>query len=294
MPSNLAEAATSHHFPPVFFRFPRLLALVHLLMRLTTLRVWYVRRAFRRVLGRQPRPFTLVDAGCGHGDYLLPAARRYPDSRFVGVDKIEDNVRISSAYARARGIANAVFVCDHVERFDYAGADVVACIGVMELVEDDGALLRRFREGMQPDGVLMLYQPVLGRRLLPFYESALARLSVPYHVVQQRQHVYTPAEVERKLSESGFSVASVTYSFGPVGRLYYETYNLLMYALLSAHWILYPVLVPLFVACMPLFWLLMGIDYAGRRSSGNGMMIVARPSTGESGTSGRDSRTDFD
>lgn len=277
MATNLMKAATAHQFPPVFLRYPRLLGLVHLLMRLTTLRVWYVRRAFRELMRELPQPFTLLDAGCGHGDYILPAARRYRQSTFIGVDKIEDNVAVSKAYARARGIDNVTFVQARAEAYQHSTpVDAVTCIGVMQLVEDDRALLQRFYGDLKPDGVLLLYEPIYNHRILPFYERLLERYFEPYHLVQQRRHVYTPDELFALLKAAGFDVASVRYSFGTAGKLYYEGYNLAMHTLLSAHWLAYPLLVPLMLCLMPLFWLLMGLDYVGRRRSGNGVIVVAK------------------
>lgn len=276
MGNHLLGAVTEHRFPPVFFRHPRLLGLVHLLMRATTLRVWYVRRAFRELLGGLQQPFTVVDAGCGCGDYLLPAARRYPACRFVGVDRAEDNVGVARAYARARGIGNAAFVHDRVETYAFpAPVDAIACVVVLYLVGDDRALLGRFFDALRPGGRLLLYESVYNRRVLPFYDAWLARFE-PYDVVQQRRRVYTPEAVRQKLEDAGFEVESARYAYGTAGRLYHEVYNLSMHVLLGAHWVLYPVLVPLFAALMPLFWLLMVLDFAGRRTSGNGMLVVAR------------------
>lgn len=279
MSANLARAVNTHRFPPVFVRHPRLLAVVHLVMRLTTLRVWYVRRAFRQVLPSLPPSFRWVDAGCGHGDYILPAARRYRGAYFIGIDRIADNVEVSEGYARARGLDNVTFVQDDVMTYAYEPpADGISCIGVMQLVDDDAALLRRFYGGLKPGGVLLLYESILNRRILPFFETTLRRYFKPYDVVQNQRHVYTPEEVLDRLRAAGFSVASVRYSFGFAGRLYHELYTLAMYVVLSAHPVWYVLLVPLFALAMPFFWLLMAVDYAGRRSSGNGMVIVARRS----------------
>lgn len=277
MSVNLAEAAATHRFPPLFFRFPRLLGLVHLLMRLTTLRVWYVRRAFRRVLGAQAGPFTLLDAGCGHGDYVFACAPRFRGGRFLGVDKIRDNIDVCRAYAAARGLDNVAFVEGHIETYAPAApVDVLACIGVMQLVDDDRGLLDRFHRNLKPGGRLVLYESVHGRRLLPFFERVLSRYFVPYHEVQGRQHVYTPDEIRGKLDAAGFVVEETTSTFGWAGKLYYELYTLLMQTILGAHWIFYPILVPLFVAFLPLFWLLMAVDMLGRRTDGNGLVVVAR------------------
>lgn len=286
MSTRLAGAVNEHRFPPVFFRYPRLLGLVHWLMRLTTLRVWYVRRAFREVLATLPSTFYWVDAGCGHGDYILPAAARHPNARFLGIDKIEDNVAVSRAYARVRGLDNTAFEQARAEEYSYSPpADAISCIGVMQLVEDDLELLRRFHAGLKPTGTLLLYEAVHNRRVLPFFEDVLHRYFEPYDVVQHQRHFYTPDEVIGKLREAGFDVERIRHSYGTAGRLYFELYTLAMYVLLSAHWLWYPLLLPLFLACMPLFWLLMGVDYLGTRRSGNGIVLVARKLTRETSAS---------
>lgn len=277
MSARLAQAVNTHRFPPLFRRYPRLLAGLHVLMWVTTLRVWYVRRTLRRIFRAMPPRFTMLDVGFGAGDYLLPAAVRFPQATIIGVDKIEDNVEVCEGYVRAKGLRNVTLACDHVERFaPGVPLDLVACIGVLQLVEDDRGLLRHFFEGMNPGGTLVLYESIYHRRILPFYEPILNRYFEPYHVTQDRRHDYTPGEVRRKLEDAGFRVASVEYSFGPAGKLYYELYSLFMYVLLSAHWLWYPVLVPLFLLFAPFLVLLMGIDYMTPKASGNGMVVVAR------------------
>jgi SAM-dependent methyltransferase len=277
MSPDLATAATTHDFPPAFARFPRLLRLVHLLMAATTLRVWYVRRAVRRLLRNRRVPFVLLDAGCGHGDYLLPAAARHPSSHFVGVDKIESNVAVCSAYARARGLRNTSFVAADVARFSPDGpVDVVLCIGVMQLVPDDTALLNRFHGSLRPGGQLLLYEPVFDHRISTALQRRFPAYFGAYDEAQNRQHRYTPADLVALVEGAGFETMDVEFTYGTAGKIYYELYTPLLFALLSARPRGYLVLIPAFALAMPLFWLLMAIDFVLPKTSGNGMLILAR------------------
>lgn len=288
--SRFSRAANTHQHFEILRRWPSLLRLMHVLIGAATLRAWYVRRALSRLLAAPDAPDAVLDAGCGNGDFLLPAARRYPGRRFYGIDRAPDQVDVVRHYARTRHLGNV-----HVATADVATyrppepVDLVLCITVLQYVAQDRQALARFYESLAPGGRLLLYVPVDRRRRLPGYTRFIHRAfrAESYDLVQQPPRHYDAAQIIEKVTEAGFEICETTYAYGPVGQVYYEAYSLFTMTLLK-YWWLFPVLLPLFfLVLFPVFAVLMAVDFLRHNREGNGLLLLAqkpaRQSTPSSG-----------
>lgn len=159
---------------------------------------------FNRIVGNElktrlsvvaPPPCSLLDVGCGAGEFLAIASEYSYDC--LGVDVSKDGVEI----ARQKGLnAEAFDFLTH--RFERSFS-VITMWDVMEHLRCPREFLIRAAELLDDDGVLVLKIPGFGRlnfsilRWLPSRSSVL--LGAPDHI-----QYFTPQSIGRLLGRCGF------------------------------------------------------------------------------------------
>lgn len=112
--------------------------------------------ASRDAAAKLERGAELADIGCGRGLALVKLAEAYPESRFVGFDVFEPNVRAARRRADSSGVADRV-------RFEVLDAsrglprtfDIVTTFDVVHDAADPIGLLREIRAALRPDGIYL-------------------------------------------------------------------------------------------------------------------------------------------
>jgi SAM-dependent methyltransferase len=110
---------------------------------------------------------SVLDVGCGHGASTIVMAHAYPKSRFVGYDNHAPSIE------RARQAADEAGVADRVS-FDVHGAsqypvpltgyDLITFFDCLHDMADPVGAARHARSALAPDGVVLLVEPMAGRR----------------------------------------------------------------------------------------------------------------------------------
>jgi len=107
----------------------------------------------------------IADVGCGHGVSTLLLARTYPSCEVAGFDSHPGSIARAQERAREAGLAGRV-------RFEVASAtefsgryDLVLLLDCLHDMGDPEAACRRIREALDPDGTLLLVEPLAGDRL---------------------------------------------------------------------------------------------------------------------------------
>jgi SAM-dependent methyltransferase len=122
--------------------------------------LWPRLRAFR---GRNVR---LLDVGCGSGSWVLELAASNPDWTVVGIDRNADQIRRAEQRRQSLGLRNANFVAaDYVEWQGSGAFDIVLSVNSAHYALPAGTgplLFQRFREWLDPSGVLILFAPWCG------------------------------------------------------------------------------------------------------------------------------------
>ncbi|MGQ0544744.1 MAG: class I SAM-dependent methyltransferase [Betaproteobacteria bacterium] len=123
----------------------------------------------------------ILDLACGTGISTLAIARRFPQSRIVGVELREEYVAIARDKVRRLGLANVELAVSRAE--DYRASEPFDCIASSYLAKyADVPLLVRNCRGMLKDGGLLLthdftFPPGLLRAaLFRLYFKALQRV----------------------------------------------------------------------------------------------------------------------
>ncbi len=257
-------------------RRPWLRRVGYRLIFFTTLREWYIARALRRLLAVDPEIRSALDAGCGMGQHTYALAKGRPGLRITAIEQDAEQCADLADFFQRRGLETVEVRTGDITRTDLGEpVDLVLCCSVLEHIEDDLGLLRRFRDHLREEGCVLIYVPLSERRVLKSLERRIATLTQQAGENLPHGHVryYTPQELEARLRQCGFSVFHRELSYGPAGRLAYDLVTRVQF---SRFFLL---LFPFYLVLLhPLVMGLMAMDYFGSQSDGNGLLLVARKS----------------
>lgn len=186
------------------------------------LRSWYVRRALRQIIAAAPtgRPFRVLDAGTGFGQYTYWLLRSFPAVEVVAVDVKQDYLDRAKAF---------VDTTPHAGRVRWAEADLTQplpagvdgegvydlclSVDVMEHIEDDRAVFRNFARVLKPGGCAIVNTPSdLGG-------SGITEAGQESFIGEHVRDGYNAGELAEKLETAGLRVESTTYTYGRFGTV---------------------------------------------------------------------------
>jgi S-adenosylmethionine-dependent methyltransferase len=171
--------------------------------------VW---EALRLVLDAQQRPASVVDIGGGTGGFAVRVAEL--GHRVLVIDPSPDALAILARRADECGVASLVTgrqgdLDSLADLVGDAGADVVVCHGVLEIVDDLVPALRSLAQVLRPGGTLSLlvnqrHAAVVARAMAGHFQQARALLDPAGPTGR-----FTLEEVAGSLDGAGFDVATV-------------------------------------------------------------------------------------
>ncbi len=107
-----------------------------------------------------PANARILEIGCGTGHHLLPLAKRWPRSEFLGVDFSEKAISLACQRAETAELGNARFYPASILGFESGepGFDFIIAHGVFSWVPDDVkiGLLRFLRGNLAPSGLAVV------------------------------------------------------------------------------------------------------------------------------------------
>lgn len=244
---------------------------------LTTLREWYIARALRRLTAAH-RFESALDAGCGLGQHSWSLARRHPGLAITAIEQDAGECSdLADFFGRQQmtnvAVRKADLTCDGLG----TPADLILCCSVLEHIEDDRQLLRRFHGQLTANGRLLIYVPTGERRILKSLERRIAAMTRQAGASLPHGHVryYTPELLTRRLEEEGYLLEERRISYGPYGRLAYDLVTRVQFSRF------FLVIFPFYLLLLhPLVLGLMAVDFFRINHEGNGLLVVARKRPG--------------
>lgn len=266
-----------HQYPPILMRYPRLIHLVHAWNKKLQLRSWYIHKALPQLIQEhEKKTGTLLDVGCGEGQYLFKLAQQLPQWRCIGIDRHLAHLNFGHAYARAVGRKNLHFICQELPGPPpLPAADWVLCIGVLQYMDSDEDVLRQIHACLAPHGHLVLYVPVRGQFLTRVYRWLFRRFQ-NYEDVQARKRIYTEDGLLTKVTDAGFAIRSSTPTYGFWGKLGHEIYHSLLTGLVHLPMIAKAPFALALIVLFPFLLLCNQMDMIRPVRSGNGMLLIAQ------------------
>lgn len=265
-----------HSYPAWLWRHPQWIALFHAWHALTLQRNLITGRWLRRLIPGLAPGALVLDAGCGSGQHLFSVGRKMRHLRFLGVDKNPGNIAFCERRAAAlpEGAHRLRFICSSLEAMEQEDeVDLLLCIATLPYIIQDQLVLERFYRALKINGQMLVYVPVHGRIVLPFYRYFLSRTR-HYENTQQRQRIYTPEEISGKLAKAGFEVQGHYFTYGTLGIIGHEWYSLFLVALGNPG-TMAGLLLPLWAVLLPLALLLVWVDDHLPKKTGNGLLLLA-------------------
>jgi len=265
----------SHQYPSWLYKHPGLIHLLYIANNCILLRKWYINSAIRKYLDLSHANISILDAGVGEGQYLFPLAHKYPNCEFTGLDKLLSHQRFFDAYTKKFQLTNVKFIHQSIEAFqNNCVYQVIFCFGVLQYAQNDLLVCQHFYRQLQQGGQMFLYVPINNQSILPFFTQLSNRYS-NYETVQQRQRIYTSAQLLQMLTAVGFTINECKYTNGYFGIISNELMNIYLMFFNKSHWLFRIVLSCIFILCYPIILLCMLIDYITPKTTGNGLLIIA-------------------
>ena len=234
------------------------------------LREWYVKRKVRDIFLTNP-PANILDAGSGFGQYSYFMARLFPKSVIRSIDVKEDQIDDCRYFFGKTGISNCTFETGDLTKLDENNKyDLILSVDVMEHIEDDTGVFKRFYEALRTGGRVLINTPSdLGGSDAHSEEDSSF---IGEHV----RNGYSKEEICSKLQSAGFNIESFDYTYGKWGSRYWKLaikYPMLMLNRTKLLLILLP-----FYYVITIWWalLFMALDVIQKNKiSGTGILVVA-------------------
>ncbi|HQY87522.1 MAG TPA: class I SAM-dependent methyltransferase [Tepidisphaeraceae bacterium] len=106
---------------------------------------------------RLERGIRVVDVGCGSGWALIHLAKRFPRSKFVGLDLLDEHISAANDRAASEGLTNLEFKKMDVTHWNEPGAyDLVLTFDAVHDQARPDLVLANIRKALKGDGVYLM------------------------------------------------------------------------------------------------------------------------------------------
>jgi 2-polyprenyl-3-methyl-5-hydroxy-6-metoxy-1,4-benzoquinol methylase len=248
--------------------------LAFLLIRITTLREWYIRRSLREI-GKSLSPdFAMLDLGCGMGQHVYACASKWPLAHITGLEMDPMQAADLADFIKRAGFSNVTVLCEDAERWSSQQTyDLVLCGSVLEHLQDDKSMIDKIKARLHPGGWLLVYVPSGEVRVIPMLARKMERDLRASGKPLPHDHVryYSPAQMRARLQQAGLTVVSERITYGRWGKWAYDMVTLVQFSRF------FKFIFPFYLILLhPWVLLLMWFDVLANNRQGNGLLMIAR------------------
>ena len=259
-----------HSIDRVISRIPLVKKLFFRIIDIHLLRTWHIHKLIRREAVRFGPEFSVLDAGCGFGQYSYFFLRKYPGCHVKGVDISEDHIVRARDFFKRCGYKNFDFHTADLTKFsEKAAFDVVISVDVMEHILEDEMVFRNFHESMKSGAVLIINTPS---------DKGGSDVHDDHHGSFIDEHVrngYSPTEITEKLSKAGFTNIEANYTYGTPGKISWILSMKYPITLLNMSKVFFILLPFYFIVTYPFCLVLNYLDTIQTHPEGTGLLVRA-------------------
>ncbi len=241
------------------------------LLDLLLLRAWYIKREFRKIFQRTGDSVSILDAGCGYGQYDYYMSSRISNAKILGVDVKQEQIDDCNQFFQKIGRGERVSfqyadLTDFVREDEY---DMILSVDVMEHIQEDGKVFLNFAKSLKKGGTLLISTPSDqgGSDVHDEGEHSF----IDEHV----RDGYNIDDIRRKLAEAGFSEVEARYSYGTPGSIAWTLSMKWPITMLNKSKLFFILLIPYYWIFYPWCFLLNWIDTLSTHSKGTGLIVKA-------------------
>ena len=250
---------------------PFLRKIFYIVLGMIFLREWYVKRKIKEIYSNNP-PKDILDAGCGFGQYSYSMAKKFREANILAVDVKQDYLDDCKYFFDKTGYKNCKFEFADLMKIDFDNQfDFILSVDVMEHIEDDTGVFKRFNKALKPGGRVMINTPSnLGG-------SDAHEGDDESFIGEHVRLGYSKEDICTKLEQAGFKVESFCYTYGKWGKRYWKLgikYPMLM---LNKSQLLF-VILP-FYYLLTIWWtlLFMWLDVNDKgKQEGSGILVIGK------------------
>ncbi len=241
------------------------------LLGLLFLREWYVKRRIIESYRNNP-PTCIFDAGSGFGQYSYFMAKQFKKTNITGVDVKNDQIEDCNYFFHKVGMPNCSFQIADLTKIEYTNQfDFVLSVDVMEHIEDDIGVFKKFYRALRSGGRVLINTPSnLGG-------SDAHSEDDDSFIGEHVRLGYSKEDICSKLVSAGFQIESFEYTYGKWGNRYWRLgikYPMLLLNKSQLFFILLP-----FYYIFTIWWtfLFMCLDVNQKnKMSGTGVLVIGK------------------
>lgn len=131
----------------------------------------YIRSKYFRAFTRGLVPTSVLDVGCGAGDYSFYLAQEFPQSQVFGFDGNASIIERNRMTAEKMQLTNLEFATKDLCAISAEGEyDLILCVESLQYVQRPGEVIQRCAQALKSGGHIFIHMPVRRSRPVPLQQ----------------------------------------------------------------------------------------------------------------------------
>ena len=241
------------------------------LLDLLLLRTWHVKKALKEVSGGMKSQSTILDAGCGFGQYTWRMQKMNREWKIDAVDIDAEHITDCEKFFTKAGLSNRVsFGVMDLTKLNAANRyNVILSVDVMEHIEDDLKVFQNFYSALKENGAIIISTPS------DKGGSDVHDEGDDSFVAEHVRDGYNIDDISRKLSSAGFRNVTASYTYGKAGAISWALSMKYPIKMLNASYLFFIFLPFWYLIFFPVSLVLNYIDVKSTHKTGTGLLVKA-------------------
>jgi len=250
---------------------PFMRRILYFLLDILLLRSWHINKILKKIFVSLPENASILDAGCGFGQYTWRISRMNRRSRIKGVDINQDHIDDCKKFFESSEMNERVSFesCDLTKLADRELYDLILAVDVMEHIREDEKVFLNFYNALKNKGYILISTPSDKGGSDVHHENEIS--FIDEHV----REGYGTDEISQKLMVAGFSNIRIAYTYGKPGSISWHLSMKYPVRMLNFSKLFFLVLPVYYLLFFPIALILNIFDLYMTHKSGTGLLVTA-------------------